>query len=243
MSADEKVLFEELIKAVNNTDWWMFAITAVSVVASAVLSLLLWNTTKKIGKRQNEIAKRQNEIAEQQTTIQKQQYKIEKFNNYKDLHRDIYRCKCLLDYILPKVYEYFVAADRGVQKNSVNEFISKLAEMLPEVQNRVSDAMLRDDKQLNVQSVLELLVGAGSLLIKATENPPLGMNTFDWATTLVKGAEFRETLKIEEQASCINALAKDPSLKAGMELFVKQYKEVFEGENNILAQLQHLYNE
>ena len=239
MDPELKILLEQLISAVNstnNTDWWMWGVTAISIVVSAILSVLLWHTSRKLGKRQNE-------KAEQQTTIQKQQYKIEKFNNYKDLHRDIYRCKCLLDYILPKVYEYFVAADRGVQKNSVNEFISKLAEMLPEVQNRVSDAMLRDDKQLNVQSVLELLVGAGSLLIKATENPPLGMNTFDWATTLVKGAEFRETLKIEEQASCINALAKDPSLKAGMELFVKQYKEVFEGENNILAQLQRLYNE
>ena len=69
------------------------------------------------------------------------------------------------------------------------------------------------------------------------------MNTFGWQTTLVKGAEFKETLTIEEQATCISGLVKDPNLKAGIDMFVKDYKKVFEGENNILAQLQRLYNE
>lgn len=48
---------------------------------------------------------------------------------------------------------------------------------------------------------------------------------------------------MDEQVECLFSLSKDPNLKAGMELFVEDYKEVFEGENNILAQLQRLYNE
>lgn len=218
-------------------------IAPLGTYATLFLSVLLVDVTYGIGKRQNDIAKRQNEIAEQQTEIQKRQYQIEKFNNYKDLHRDIYKCKCLLDYILPKIYEYFVAADRSMQNNSINEYIERLTKLLFDIQNRVSDAMLRGDTQLNVKGVQDLLGGVGALLIKASQNPQLGMNKFDWVTTIINSGEFREKLTKDEQVDRIDSITKDPGLKAGMVLFVKQYKEVFEGENNILAQLQKLYNE
>ena len=208
----------------------------LGVYAPLFLSVLLIDITYRIGKRQNE-------IAEQQTEIQKRQYQIEKFNNYKDLHRDIYKCKCMFEAILPRIYEYFVGAEREMQNNSMDDYIEQLTGLLSDIQSRVSDAMLRGDKQLNVQAVLNLLGGVGSLLIYASQIAPRGMNTFDWRTTLVKGAEFKETLTIEEQAACINGLAKDPNLKAGIDMFVKDYKAIFEGENNILAQLQRLYNE
>ena len=239
MDPELKTLLEQLISAVNstnNTDWWMWGVTAISIVVSAILSVLLWRTSRKLGKRQNE-------IAEQQTEIQKRQYQIEKFNNYKDLHRDIYKCKCMFEAILPKIYEYFVAVEREMQNNAIEDHLEQITKLLSDVQSRVSDAMLRGDKQLDVQAVLNLLGGAGSLLIYATQIAPRGMNTFDWRTTLVKGAEFKETLTIEEQATCINGLVKDPNLKAGVDLFVKNYKAIFVGENNILAQLQRLYNE
>ena len=253
MDPELKILLEQLISAVNstnNTDWWMWGVTAISIVVSAILSVLLWHTSRKLGKRQNEIAeqqaelqKQQNEFVKQQIEIQQRQYQIEKFNNYKDLHRDIYKCKCMFEAILPKIYEYFVAVEREMQNNSVDDHIEHLTQLLSDIQVRVSDAMLRGDKQLDVQAVLNLLGGAGSLLIYATQIAPRGMNTFDWQTTLVKRTEFKETLTMEEQAACINGLAKNPNLKAGIDMFVKDYKAIFEGENNILAQLQKLYNE
>ena len=99
MDPELKTLLEQLISAVNstnNTDWWMWGVTAISIVVSAILSILLWYTSRKLGKRQNEIAeqqaelqKQQNEFVKQQIEIQQQQYKIENFNNYRDLHRDI----------------------------------------------------------------------------------------------------------------------------------------------------------
>ena len=246
MDPELKTLFEQLIDAINTPsekDINTLAMTITCTVMTCWVSILIGYVTYKLGKRQNEIAERQNEIAEQQTEIQKRQYQIEKFNNYKDLHRDIYKCKCMFEAILPRIYEYFVGAEREMQNNSMDDYIEQLTGLLSDIQSRVSDAMLRGDKQLNVQAVLNLLGGVGSLLIYASQIAPRGMNTFDWRTTLVKGAEFKETLTIEEQATCISGLVKDPNLKAGIDMFVKDYKAIFEGENNILAQLQKLYNE
>ncbi len=239
MDAELKTLLEQLISAISTPsefDVDALCLSITGALMSVYVSILLWWTTRKIGKRQNQ-------IAEQQAELQKRQYQIEKFNNYKDLHRDIYKCKCMFEAILPKIYEYFVAVEREMQNNSIEDHLEQITKLLSDVQSRVSDAMLRGDKQLDVQAVLNLLGGAGSLLIYATQIAPRGMNTFDWRTTIVKGAEFKETLTIEEQATCISGLAKDPNLKAGVDLFVKNYKAIFVGENNILAQLQRLYNE
>lgn len=239
MDAELKTLLEQLISAISTpseSDINALAMSLTGIIMSCLVSMFLGYITYKLGKRQNE-------IAEQQTEIQKRQYQIEKFNNYKDLHRDIYKCKCMFEAILPKIYEYFVAVEREMQNNSIEDHLEQITKLLSDVQSRVSDAMLRGDKQLDVQAVLNLLGEAGSLLIYASQIAPRGMNTFDWKTTLVKGAEFKETLTIEEQATCISGLVKDPNLKAGIDLFVKNYKAIFVGENNILAQLQRLYNE
>ncbi len=253
MDPELKTLLEQLISAVNttnNTDWWMWGVTAISIVVSAILSILLWWTSRKLGKRQNEIAakqaelqKQQNEFVKQQIEIQQQQYKIEKFNNYRDLHRDLYKCKCFLEAVLPKVYEYYIAVDRDIQKNSVDDYFAKLTELLFSIQNGVSDVMLRGGKQFNIEKVRDLLSGAGAILMYAEAHPVSRINTRDFFATLYMGAEFRETRTMEEQMQLINKLVKDSNLKQVMELFVEDYKEVFEGENNILVQLQRLYNE
>lgn len=204
-------------------------IAPLGTYATLFLSVLLVDVTYGIGKRQNQIAE--------------QQYKIAKFDNYRDLHRDIYRCKCFLEAVLPKVYEYYIAVDRDIQKNSVDDYFAKLTELLFSIQNGVSDIMLRGGKQLNVEKVRDLLSGAGAILMYAEAHPVSRINTRDFFATLYMGAEFREKHSMEEQMQFINKLVKDSNLKQVMELFVKQYKEVFEGENNILAQLQKLYNE
>ena len=204
-------------------------LSPINTYATLFLSILLIDVTYSIGKRQSDIAERQ--------------YRIEKFNHYRDLHRDIYKSKCFLEAVLPKVYEYYIAVDRDIQKNSVDDYFAKLTELLFSIQNGVSDIMLRGGKQLNVEKVRDLLSGAGAILMYAEAHPVSRINTRDFLATLYMGAEFRETCTMEEQMQFINKLVKDSNLKQVMELFVKQYKEVFEGENNILAQLQRLYNE
>ena len=238
MDAELKTLLEQLISAINTpseSDINALAMSLTGIIMSCLVSVFLGYITYKLGKRQNE-------IAEQQTDIQKQQYKIDKFKLYKDLHRDLYKSKCMLESILPKIYEYFVAADKQMQDNSIEEYLSKINDMISQIQNGVSDVKLRADKQLNVQDVLNLLIFASVLLIKAQDSPN-GISICDWIETTMRGAELRENRTIDEQIQIIDKVAKDPNLKSGMELFVKQYKEVFEGENNILAQLQCLYNE
>lgn len=239
MDPELKILLEQLISAISTPsefDNVTLSVSITSALLSFCVSALLGYITYKLSKRQNE-------IAEQQTEIQKRQYQIEKFNNYKDLHRDIYKCKCILESILPRIYEYFIASDRTIQRNAIDEYEKKLTELLFDIQNGVSDVMLRGDKQLNIDAVQELLAGASFTLVYAMQHPPLHANTNDFFATLHRGAELRELHTIDEQMQFINELSQDPGLKAGMELFVKQYKEVFEGENNILAQLQRLYNE
>lgn len=239
MTYEDKIILNKLIDAISapsEFDYVTLSVSITSALLSFCVSVLLGYVTYKLGKRQNQ-------IAEQQTELQKRQYQIEKFNNYKDLHRDIYKCKCFLEAIFPKVYEYYIATDREVQKNSIDDYFTKLTELLFSIQNGVSDAMLRGDKQLDVQAVLDLVGSVGHLLIGATQKAPVGMNSWDWVTTIIRSGEFRENLTMDEQVECLFSLSKDPNLKAGMELFVKQYKAVFEGENNILAQLQILYNE
>lgn len=55
MTEQDRVLIEQLIETINNTDWWMWGITLFSAVSSLVLSCLLLRATRKIGDRQNQL--------------------------------------------------------------------------------------------------------------------------------------------------------------------------------------------
>lgn len=79
MDYEIKILLNNLIDAVNNTnhtDWWMFGVSLINIIATCFLSILLWRTTQKIGAQQNK--------------LQKQQNKLNKFEIYKDLYITIY---------------------------------------------------------------------------------------------------------------------------------------------------------
>ncbi len=62
MDYETKIFLDNLIDAVNNvnhTDWWMFSVSAISVLASLVVSIMLWWATKRIGDRQNQLQAQQ----------------------------------------------------------------------------------------------------------------------------------------------------------------------------------------
>lgn len=69
---------KEIIDIMNSTDWWMFGITAVSVVISGILSYMLYRLTKNLGKQQNTI---------QQNNLRIQMHK-EYFEIYDALMKD-----------------------------------------------------------------------------------------------------------------------------------------------------------
>ena len=105
MTYEDKIILNKLIDAISapsEFDYVTLSVSITSALLSFCVSVLLGYVTYKLGKRQNQIAE--------------QQYKIAKFDNYRDLHRNLYKSKCMLESILPKIYEYFVAADRDVKR-------------------------------------------------------------------------------------------------------------------------------
>lgn len=69
----------DAVNSTNHTDWWIFGVSAISTLASLVVSFMLWSTTKKIGKRQNAL---------QYHTIKMQMYE-KYFAIYKAIQSDI----------------------------------------------------------------------------------------------------------------------------------------------------------
>lgn len=71
MCCEMKCLLNSLIGTISGTDWWMFGITAISIICSVILSILLYRLTKKLGEQQNTI--QQNNIRIQ---MHKEYYEI-----------------------------------------------------------------------------------------------------------------------------------------------------------------------
>lgn len=87
MTEQDRVLIEQLIETINNTDWWMWSVTLFSAITSLTLSYLLLRATKKIGDRQNQL----------------EQYRI-----YKDLYKKVLVINNFSKYFINTIYEYFL---------------------------------------------------------------------------------------------------------------------------------------
>ena len=87
MTEQDRVLIEQLIETINNTDWWMWSVTLFSAITSLTLSYLLLRATKKIGERQNQL----------------EQYRI-----YKDLYKKVLVINNFSKHFINTIYEYFL---------------------------------------------------------------------------------------------------------------------------------------
>lgn len=87
MTEQDRVLIEQLIETINNTDWWMWSVTLFSAITSLTLSYLLLRATKKIGERQNQL----------------EQYRI-----YKDLYKKVLAINNFSKHFINTIYEYFL---------------------------------------------------------------------------------------------------------------------------------------
>ena len=87
MTEQDRVLIEQLIETINNTDWWMWSVTLFSAITSLTLSYLLLRATKKIGDRQNQL----------------EQYRI-----YKDLYKKVLVINNFSKHFINTIYEYFL---------------------------------------------------------------------------------------------------------------------------------------
>lgn len=254
MDAELKALLEQLIVAIqstSHTDWWMWGVSAFSVIVSAVLSVLLWVTTKRLGKRQNEIAeqqtilqKEQNKVVEQQTRIQKEQYQLDKFNAYKELYRCLFGLKRFSQYILPKIYDYIMSGCSEKDLKGLAEFEGDIEKMRIDFERCEADFDLRVGKELDMKDVLGYIQITQYLILKAQclrfcgTKPQMPIEE-----SIKQRATFRWEYKIEQQAQHIKELTPKAHLANSIDSFVGEYLRLFEGENDILTQLKGLYNE
>ncbi|MBR5853201.1 MAG: hypothetical protein IKY74_03265 [Alistipes sp.] len=203
--------------------------------APLFLSVLLIDVTYRIGKRQNEIAK-------QQVSIQQQQYQLEKFNNYKDLHRNIYRCKNMVDIIPLKVHCNLIQRDNELTK-SVDEYVSILDNLNIEIQDGVSDLMLKGEKDVDIKNVLHLISVSKDLLNYINTNHTRHYSTNDLLTSIIKEVAFEELKTIDEQLTYIKNNLHNKQLIDRLNSFSDSYNLVFCGENDILSKVQKLYKD
>ena len=203
--------------------------------APLFLSVLLIDVTYRIGKRQNEIAK-------QQVSIQQQQYQLEKFNNYKDLHRNIYRCKNMVDIIPLKVHCNLIQRDNELTK-SVDEYVSILDNLNIEIQDGVSDLMLKGEQNLDIKEVLQLISISKDLLNYINTNYTRHYSSVDFLTSIIEEISFEELKTIDEQLTYIKNNLHNKQLIDRLNSFSDSYNLVFCGENDILSKVQKLYKD
>lgn len=118
MCCEIKCLMNSLIDTISGTDWWMFGITSVSIICSAILSILLYRLTKKLGEQQNSI---------QQNNLRIQMHK-EYFEIYEALDKDLTQIENLKFQFLSLLEE---GAAHPVCNNSVERIMPRAKQLLP----------------------------------------------------------------------------------------------------------------
>ena len=229
MDPELKTLLEQLISAISTpseSDTNALAMSVACTVMSCWVSAILGYVAYKLNKRQNEIAEKQ--------------FKIDKFNHYRDLHRSLYQLRFICVSFLPQIYDYIVSkSNSNSQIDDLKELRQSIVTIRTDIQNGISDAMLRQEKHLDIESVFNFVIMLEFTLILVEKViPPVSP-----AIPQIESFNIVINKSMYEQAEIINNAVKDIHLQDSIIKFVERYKSIFEGENNILVQLQRLYNE
>ena len=236
MDPELKILLEQLISAVNssnNTDWWMWGVTAISIVVSAILSVLLWHTSRKLGKRQNE-------IAEQQTALQMLQCEISEYDIYKGIHRDVYNLSKQSNLVLPMIYCYFASNTAKDQAQNVKDLEKVFGEIREKLTVDVADFTLRKgnsdliDEAYLFACFVEYLLGIVGTYTK--ENRPEQSDV---------GFLNYNRMRFDSDEDYWNAsklyIPHNDILRNLVDKFLEDKKRLFEEENNLLEKIQASY--
>lgn len=236
MDPELKILLEQLISAVNstnNTDWWMWGVTAISIVVSAILSILLWWTSRKLGKRQNE-------IAEQQTALQMLQCEISEYDIYKGIHRDVYNLSKQSNLVLPMIYCYFASNTAKDQAKNVADLERVFGEIHDKLTVDMADFALRKGNSDLIEDAylfacfVEYLLGIVGTYTK--ENRP---EQSDVAFLNCNRMRFTSDEDYWEATKLY--IPHDNELRLLVDKFLGDKKKLFEAENNLLEQIKAAY--
>lgn len=227
------LIFNKL--SIQNGWWFRLSDDLFKDFLPFFISVVMLDITYKLGKQQENIQKRQTEIAEQQ-------YKIDRFNHYKDLHRNIYRCKNIMDIIPLKVHCNLIQRDNE-SIGSTDEFLSRLDNLSIGIQDGVSDLMLKGEKDVDIKNVLHLISVSKDLLNYINTNHTRHYSTNDLLTSIIKEVAFEELKTIDEQLTYIKNNLHNKQLIDRLNSFSDSYNLVFCGENDILSKVQKLYKD
>ena len=237
MDAELKTLLEQLISAISTPsefDVDALCLSITGALMSVYVSILLWWTTRKIGKRQNQ-------IAEQQTEIQKRQCEIEEFDIYKEMHRDVYKLHQYSRLVLPAIYDYFASNTAKDQAQRVDELENVFNELVDKIAVDEADFMLRKGKNdlineaFKFASITAFLLGIVPAYVKTNDRPEQS----DIMALNAKRLQYKTDL------DWIKAIAQhapnDEALKATIHKFIKEKHLLFEVEDNLLERIRKSY--
>lgn len=227
------IIFNKL--SIQNGWWFRLSDDLFKDFLPIFISVVMLDITYKLGKQQENIQKRQTEIAEQQ-------YKIDRFNHYKDLHRNIYRCKNIMDIIPLKVHCNLIQRDNE-SIGSIDEYLSRLDNLSIGIQDGVSDLMLKGEKDVDIKNVLHLISVSKDLLNYINTNHTRHYSTNDLLTSIIKEVAFEELKTIDEQLTYIKNNLQNKQLIDRLNSFSDSYNLVFCRENDILSKVQKLYKD
>lgn len=243
MDPELKTLLEQLISAISTPsefDVDALCLSITGALMSVYVSILLWWTTRKIGKRQNEIAERQNEIAEQQTEIQKQQCEIAEYEIYKEMHRDVYKLYQYTRLVLPVIYDYFASKTAKDQITKVEDLEKIFCDLANKIAVDEADFVMRKGKNKEINeafifaSLVEFLLGIIPAYVKKDRPEQSDIMALNMA---------RMQYKTDED--WIKAIAphapNDDVLKATISQFIEEKNRLFESEDNLLVKIRTLY--
>lgn len=228
MDYESKILLNNLIDAVNGTDWWMFGVYVASIVASGILSVCLLAITRRIGKQQNQ--------------MQREQLLISNFNLYREIHRDLYHLKIYSRTVLPRIYDYFASNADLKEREGLEKLENEFESMARKIEIDEADYLLKFGENEIIQDVKAYSDLISFIFGMATAFEP--RNNQQSTYSVEEKMQIRYLRLTDEQwLDKIEKMCRHEGFISLLNSFIEDKHRLFDGENNVLQMMQKACNE
>lgn len=228
MDYESKILFNNLIDAVNGTDWWIVATSFLGIIASLAVSILLYKTTRKIG--------------EQQNRMQREQLLISNFNLYCEIHRDLYHLKIRSKTVLPRIYDYFASNADSKEREGLEKLENEFENMARKIEIDEADYLLKFGeneiiKDVRAYSDLISFISGMTATFEPKKNKQNTYSVFESVRLRNKGLTDKQWL------AEIEKMCRHEGFISLLNSFIEDKHRLFDSENNVLQMMQKACNE
>lgn len=228
MDYESKILLNNLIDAVNGTDWWMFGVYVASIVASGALSVCLLVITRRIGKQQNR--------------MQREQLLISNFNLYREIHRDLYHLKIYSRTVLPRIYDYFASNADSKEREGLEKLGNEFESMARKIEIDEADYLLKFGENEIIQDVKKYSDLISFIFGMATAFEPI--NNQQSTYSVEEKMQIRNLGLTDEQwLNKIEKMCRHEGFISLLNSFIEDKHRLFDSENNVLQMMQKACNE